>query len=206
MTRSRGQRKSENRDYYYKYKALKYYLKNNSIEIQKQIKGGSLTEEKIDEKIAESLMILFIKRLSKLLTLGLDIENYNLGYRSQNFSFPINQDTNNNSVINFLSFFDIPLTKKIKLYFNNNFDDNAKENLIRDFVLSKIHFTSPILLYFDKNGTENFYIMAHSRNDSYVIENIEEQKKIFNTFNMDKEYNFEISVDAENLCIEYVDT
>ena len=194
------------KDYYYKYKALKYYLKNNSIEIQKQIKGGSLTEEKIDEKIAESLMILFIKRLSKLLTLGLDIENYNLGYRSQNFSFPINQDTNNNSVINFLSFFDIPLTKKIKLYFNNNFDDNAKENLIRDFVLSKIHFTSPILLYFDKNGTENFYIMAHSRNDSYVIENIEEQKKIFNTFNMDKEYNFEISVDAENLCIEYVDT
>ena len=28
------------RDYYYKYKALKYYLKNNSIE--KQIKGGTL--------------------------------------------------------------------------------------------------------------------------------------------------------------------
>ena len=29
------------KDYYYKYKALKYYLKNNSIEKQKQIKGGS---------------------------------------------------------------------------------------------------------------------------------------------------------------------
>ena len=29
------------KDYYYKYKALKYYLKNNSIENQKQMKGGS---------------------------------------------------------------------------------------------------------------------------------------------------------------------
>ena len=32
------------KDYYYKYKALKYYLKNNSIENQKQIKGGTETE------------------------------------------------------------------------------------------------------------------------------------------------------------------
>ena len=31
------------KDYYYKYKALKYYLKNNSIEKQKQIKGGMET-------------------------------------------------------------------------------------------------------------------------------------------------------------------
>jgi len=29
------------RDYYYKYKALKYYFKNNSIENLKQIKGGT---------------------------------------------------------------------------------------------------------------------------------------------------------------------
>ena len=28
------------KDYYYKYKALKYYLKNYNIENQKQIKGG----------------------------------------------------------------------------------------------------------------------------------------------------------------------
>jgi hypothetical protein len=33
---------SQSRDYYYKYKALKYYLKNNSIENQKQIKGGAI--------------------------------------------------------------------------------------------------------------------------------------------------------------------
>lgn len=30
------------KDYYYKYKALKYYLKNNSIEKQKRTKGGAL--------------------------------------------------------------------------------------------------------------------------------------------------------------------
>ena len=30
------------KQYYYKYKALKYYLKNNSIDIQKQMKGVSI--------------------------------------------------------------------------------------------------------------------------------------------------------------------
>ena len=34
--------KENYRDYYYKYKALKYYLKNNTIEKQKQIKGGDI--------------------------------------------------------------------------------------------------------------------------------------------------------------------
>ena len=34
-------RLSNYKDYYYKYKALKYYFKNNSIEKQKQIKGGA---------------------------------------------------------------------------------------------------------------------------------------------------------------------
>ena len=37
------------KDYYYKYKALKYYLKNNSIEKQKQIKGGSESSDSQEE-------------------------------------------------------------------------------------------------------------------------------------------------------------
>lgn len=40
--------RSKDKDYYYKYKALKYYLKNNNIEFKNQIKGGDAIVDAAD--------------------------------------------------------------------------------------------------------------------------------------------------------------
>jgi len=75
-------RLSNYKDYYYKYKALKYYLKNNSIEKEKKIKGGANFIKENSENENRKILLEQIKEdASKVFE---DKVNTNLYYKLPN--------------------------------------------------------------------------------------------------------------------------
>jgi hypothetical protein len=166
------------KDYYYKYKALKYYLKNNSIEKQKQIKGG----EKGDNYTV-ALMSKFTERLHKNLDI-VDIERDNNAVNHNNIQQKIkyNQKDELNTIKQFFNNF----SKEITLYFNKDCFDKLLFNFYQNS--NDTRNIPPILLHFN----EKFYKISKKTKETSGIEEVDVDN--ISEYDMNTGYKFIIDV------------